>query len=316
MTETTSTPPAVPVAVPGDGGSGLDRLAARLSISRRTLLIGTLLPLLCLVAIVATFVVAPTTERGTIVLATTVAVAAGLATASVGVYGGVMVPGLLLLGVDTRFAAAVTLFLQPLIIPLAAGSHYRMGHVSRSVALPLAVGGMIGAFGGPFVAALLAKDVIARFVALLIISVGAVVLVAHRLQKLGTPRAEGDVPRATVAGIGVGAGFASGISGAGWGPLGVTALILARIDPRQAVGSSLLARGFMAGAAVIAYVIAQTAFQNVTPNWWIVVPLFAGSIAPMIPGAMLVSRLGRDRATIGITLLSISLALPTLIWGH
>ena len=28
------------------------------------------------------------------------------------------------------------------------------------------------------------------------------------------------------------------------------------------------------------------------------------------------SRLGREKATIAITLLSISLALPTLIWGH
>jgi hypothetical protein len=36
----------------------------------------------------------------------------------------------------------------------------------------------------------------------------------------------------------------------------------------------------------------------------------------MIPGAMIVSRLGRERATVAITLLSIGLALPTLIWGH
>ncbi len=72
----------------------------------------------------------------------------------------------------------------------------------------------------------------------------------------------------------------------------------------------------MAAAAVVGFMTAQTAFHNVTPNWWIIVPLFAGSIAPMIPGAMLVSRLGRDRATIAITLLSIALALPTLIWGH
>jgi hypothetical protein len=35
----------------------------------------------------------------------------------------------------------------------------------------------------------------------------------------------------------------------------------------------------------------------------------------LVPGAMLVSRLGRERATVFITLLSISLALPTLIWG-
>ena len=36
----------------------------------------------------------------------------------------------------------------------------------------------------------------------------------------------------------------------------------------------------------------------------------------MIPGAMVVSRLGRERATIAITMLSICLALPTLLFGH
>ena len=72
----------------------------------------------------------------------------------------------------------------------------------------------------------------------------------------------------------------------------------------------------MAAAAVVGYVLAATAFQDVVPNWWIVIPLFVASVAPMIPGAMLVSRLGRERATVAITLLSIGLALPTLIWGH
>ena len=144
----------------------------------------------------------------------------------------------------------------------------------------------------------------------------AIVLTTLRLTGLGSVRAENDVPNARVGGIGLVAGFASGISGAGWGPLGVKMLILTRIDPKKAIGSSLFARIFMAAAAVIGYVTASTAFQGVTPNWWIVLPLFFASIAPMIPGAMLVSRVGRERATIAITLLSISLALPTLIWGH
>jgi hypothetical protein len=72
----------------------------------------------------------------------------------------------------------------------------------------------------------------------------------------------------------------------------------------------------MAMSAVVAFVLAQTVVHNVVPNWWIVVPLFFGSIAPMILGAVVVARLGRVRATIGITLLSIALALPTLVWGH
>ena len=284
--------------------------------SVRTLQAGVILPVICALVILATTIVAPTSERPVIVLATLVAVAAGLSSTAIGVYGGVLVPGLLLLGVDARFAAAASLFLQVMVIPLAAGSHYRLGNFSRSVFVPLVIGGVIGAFIGPFFAALLPKDVIARFVAGMIVIVGVRVLATLHLTGLGAVRSEGDVPRARVSGIGLTAGFASGISGAGWGPIGVKLLILSRIDPKQAIGSSLFARIFMAAAAVVGYITAQSAFKNVQPDFWLILPLFAGSIAPMIPGALVVSRLGRERATVAITILSISLALPTLIFGH
>ena len=300
----------------GAVGTAVSALAARIGIKPRTLLIGALLPVLGLIVVGATIVVAPPGETTLIVFATLVAVAAGLASAAVGVYGGVMVPGLLLLGIDARFAAAVTLFLQLLVIPLAAGSHVRLGNFSRSIALPLLIGGMVGAFIGPFFAAALPKDAIARFVAALIVVVGLIVLTTLRRSGLGKVRSNDDIPRVRVAGIGLTAGFSSGISGAGWGPLGVTMLMLSRIDPRQAIGSSLFARVFMAAAAVVGFLTAQSAFHNVVPDWWIVVPLLVGSIAPMIPGVLLVSRLGRERATVAITLLSIALALPTLIWSH
>jgi uncharacterized membrane protein YfcA len=227
-------------------------------------------------------VVAPGDERTLIILSTLVAVAAGLSSTAIGVYGGVLVPGLLLLGVDARFAAAASLFLQVLVIPLAASSHYRMGNFSKSVALPLLIGGVIGAFIGPFFAAAMPKEWIVRIVSGMFVFVGIIVLATLRFTGLGKVREENDVPQTQVGGIGLLAGFSSGVSGAGWGPIGVKLLILSRIDPRQAIGSSL----------------------------------FAGSIAPMIAGALLLSRLGRERATIGITLLSIALAAPSLIFGH
>jgi len=284
--------------------------------SKVSLSMGILLPFLAFVVIVATIGIAPSDQRATIFFASLVGIAAGLSSTAIGVYGGVLVPGLLLLGIDARFAAALSLFLQVMVIPLAAGSHYKMGNFSRKVALPLVIGGMIGAFVGPFFAAALPKDLIARVVSAMIVFVGAIVLATLNFRGLGKVREENDVPNLRVGGIGLTAGFASGISGAGWGPLGVKMLILARIDPKKAIGSSLFARIFMAAAAVVGYVLAATAFQNVVPNWWIVIPLFVASVAPMIPGAMLVSKLGRERATVAITVLSIALALPTLIWGH
>ena len=273
------------------------------------------LPITCGIVVLAVLVVAPGVERVPILGATLVAIASGLAATSIGVYGGVLVPGLLLLGVDARFAAAISLFLQVLVIPLGAASHYRLGNVTRTIAIPLIVGGMIGAAIGPLFAAALPKDLIARIVAGMIILVGFVVLATLRWGGLGSVRAEGDVPRARVGLIGAVAGFSSGISGAGWGPIGVKLLILTRIDPRQAIGSSLMGRIFMAATAVTVYVVSASAFTDVTPNWWLVIPLLAGSVAAMVPGAYLLSRLGRESATIGITLLSIVLALPTLIWG-
>jgi uncharacterized membrane protein YfcA len=303
-------------ALPSSPVSRLDVWAERVGVSRRTLIAGIVLPIISLIVIATTVAVAPADQRTLIILSSLVAVAAGLSSTAIGVYGGVLVPGLLLLGVDARFAAAASLFLQVMVIPLAAGSHYKMGNFNKKVALPLVIGGMLGAFIGPFFAAALPKEWIVRFVSAMIVLVGIIVLATLRFTGLGNVRADNDVPNGKVGGIGLVAGFSSGVSGAGWGPIGVKLLILTRLDPRQAIGSSLFARIFMAAAAVVGFFIAQTVINNATANWWIVVPLFAGSVAPMIAGAMLVSRLGRERATVAITLLSIALALPSLIWGH
>lgn len=285
-----------------------------LGLSMHTLL-HRVLPVVATIVIVSTILVAPADERVTIILATGVALLAGLASTSIGVYGGVLVPGLLLLGVDARFAAAASLFLQVLVIPLGAGAHYRLGNIHRTIAMPLIVAGMAGAFVGPFFASALPKDVIARLVAAVIVGVGVVVLLTLRWTGLGAIRRPEDVPRGQIAGIGLVAGFSSGVSGAGWGPIGVKLLILSRLEPRLAIGSSLFGRVFMAAAAVVGYLLSASAFDDVRPDYWLLIPLFTGSVAAMVPGAALLSKLGRERATVVITLLSIALAIPTLIWG-
>ncbi len=299
----------------GGGRARITRFRQRTGLTPKAFAASVALPIICTIVVLAVLYLAPGVERPTILGGTLVAVAAGLAATSIGVYGGVLVPGLLLLGVDARFAAAVSLFLQVLVIPLGAASHYRLGNVTRRIAVPIVIGGMIGAFTGALFASMVPKDVIARLVAGMIVVVGLIVLATLRWGGLGSVRDEDDAPTARIGAIGTVAGFSSGISGAGWGPIGVKLLILARIDPRQAIGSSLVGRVPMAATAVVTYLLSATAFSGVTPNWWLVVPLLAGSVAAMLPGAALLSRLGRESATIGITLLSIGLALPTLIWG-
>ena len=274
------------------------------------------LPIVCALLVLGTWIGAPVAERAPILWAALVSLAAGFAATSIGVYGGVLVPGLLLMGVDARFAAAASLFLQLLVIPLGAGAHLSLGNVTRRIAVPLIAGGMLGAFVGPFLAAGLPKEATARVVAGAIVAVGLLVLATLRFGGMRSIVPAEEVPRAKVAGVGLVAGFASGISGAGWGPIGVKLLILLRIEPRQAIGSSMLGRVFMSAAAVIGYVLSATAFHDIVPDYWLILPLFAGSIAAMVPGVFLVTQMKRERAVIAITLLSIGLALPVLIRGH
>jgi uncharacterized membrane protein YfcA len=291
-------------------------LRRRLGLTPRAFLASVVLPVVCGALIVGTLLVAPAGERTVIVWASLVAVSAGLSATAIGVYGGVLVPGLLLLGVDARFAAAASLFLQVLVIPLGASTHYRLGNVDRRIAIPLVAGGMVGAFAGPFVAAMLPKESIGRLVAGVIVGVGVAVLATLRWGGLRSVLPIERISRGRVGAVGLTAGFASGVSGAGWGPIGVKLLILLRIEPRQAIGSSLVGRMCMAAAAVVGYLLSATALAGVDDDVWLLIPLFAGSVAAMVPGAFVVSRLGRERATVAITLLSIALAVPTLIWGH
>ena len=113
--------------------------------------------------------------------------------------------------------------------------------------------------------------------------------------------------------------MASGIAGAGWGPMGVTLLILSRIEPRIAVGSSVFGRIFMAAAAVlsaaIVLLVTPGLYDEVHPEWILLPSILAASLAAMLPGAILASRLGRSRMSIIIATVSITLASMALIAG-
>ncbi|MCY2960642.1 MAG: sulfite exporter TauE/SafE family protein, partial [Planctomycetota bacterium] len=284
-------------------------------IDARRLLVTVALPIACAMLVLGTFAFAQSEERTLVLTSALVAAAAGFAASSIGVYGGVLVPGLLLLGVDARFSAAVSMFLQVLVIPLGAGAHVRLGNVRKHVAVPLIVGGMAGSFTGPFLAASLPKDVVGRVVAGVIVAVGVLVLATLRWGGIRESRPVEEVSRARIGSVGLVAGLASGISGAGWGPIGVKLLILLRIEPREAIGSSLLGRVFMAATAVIAYALGAAASNELKVDWWLLLPLFAGSLATIVPGVYLVSSMKRERAVVVITLISIALALPVLLRG-
>ncbi|MBA2720657.1 MAG: sulfite exporter TauE/SafE family protein [Chloroflexi bacterium] len=253
---------------------------------------------------------APSGDQGHLAAVALVGAAAGLAATSVGVYGGVLVPGLLVLGVPAGVAAVLSLTIQPLVIPLGAASHAAVGHVRRSITVPLVVGGVVGSVTGAGFATVLPADLVTRAVALAIVIVGVVVLLSLRIS--GSRTTVSDPPASRIGSIGLVAGFSSGVSGAGWGPIGVKLLILSRIEPRIAIGSSLVGRIPIALAAVLTYAITSIGGDRFSIDLRMLATLVASSGGAMLPGTLIVGRVDRAKLSAGIAVLSIALALPSV----
>jgi uncharacterized membrane protein YfcA len=179
-------------------------------------------PVVGAAAVLATIGTAPANDRLFLLAAAMVAAAAGLSATSVGVFGGVLVPGLLLLGVEPRVAAPLSLLLQVIVIPLGATTHAAVGNVRRAIALPLIVGGVIGSVSGALLASSVPAAITSKAVAAVIVVVGLIVLATLRTGYAAGRVDHEQVHPVRIGGIGTVAGFASGISGAGWGPIGVS----------------------------------------------------------------------------------------------
>ncbi|MEX1294527.1 MAG: sulfite exporter TauE/SafE family protein, partial [Candidatus Limnocylindrales bacterium] len=174
----------------------------RIDIGPRQFAATVVASIITIVALMVTLTLTPGDVNGLIVGSWLVGLAAGIALTSVGVYGGVLVPGLLLMGVSPLFAAPLSLFLQVLIVPFGASAHVRLGNVSRPIVIPLVAGGVIGAVLGPVVASVFDAQLIAVVVEILIIIGAALLLVSLPLKQMQVSRDLDDVPRARVAGIG------------------------------------------------------------------------------------------------------------------
>lgn len=308
MSETSGPTGRARIRVPGPVPGRLGSLGRRL----RPLL--PTIPVIGLAVVVAWLVGAAPNDRPFLAAAIVVAAAAGLSATTVGVFGGLFVPGLLLLGIGLVVVAPLSLILQILVVPVGVSTHVALGNVRWPITLPLIVGGIVGSVAGAFAASFVAPALASRSISLVIIVIGLILLANIALRPM-TVREGRRTPTRRIGGIGVVAGFASGISGAGWGPIGVKLLLLAGVEPAEAIGSSLVGRFFMAVAAIATYAVVAWQTPGKHFDTGLVIPLCAAALAAMVGGAALISRFDRTRASVVIACLSIGLAVPTLLFG-
>lgn len=216
----------------------------------------------------------------------------GYLTGAVGVgTGAVVVPGLILLGVNPAVAIGSALILQVLISPLGGVLHYRFGHAQRRIFVPLLLAGVLGAFIGANISTYLPAEVLGLLIGIVIISGGLLIVVKYprnnskNLTLASISNKLRTISPLWVASIALIAGFFHGSLGTGWGPIGIPLLILVGVAPHTAVGSSLLAK------SLIALVGASTYYLLGSLQADVILPLLAGGSVAILLGALTAKRL-------------------------
>jgi uncharacterized membrane protein YfcA len=167
-----------------------------------------------------------------------VAVAVGFFIGAVGVGGVLLIPFLVLLcGLDIHSAAATALFTFLFTGLLGTWLFHRRGSIRWRLAVPVCLGATLAGYLGAAVAGRIDARPLTLLIAAIIMVAGLWVL--RPVPASATPR-DGSRPgdRATLLGVGVAAGFGSGLSGAG-GPLfSVPIMVLLGFAPLAAIGVS------------------------------------------------------------------------------
>jgi uncharacterized membrane protein YfcA len=182
---------------------------------------------------------------------------------SLGVFGGggsILAVPMLVLVTQLAPAAAVgtSLAMVGATSLLASYAHYRQGHVVPKVALLFGLSGVLTAFIGAKLTALVSGSVIMHAFAVLMLVVGVAMLFGGGRGVGATSPSSAAAPRLSASILaGAGVGFITGFLGVGGGFLVVPALVaFAGLDVRQAVGTSLLVIAINSAAGLAGHLTA------------------------------------------------------------
>ncbi|WP_406250235.1 sulfite exporter TauE/SafE family protein [Microbacterium sp. M] len=233
-------------------------------------------------------------------------------TGLLGAGGGILtVPALVyLVGIPVSSAVSTSLVLGA-VGPLAALVPRLRGGVDWRMVLPVAGAGVVAAFGGTLVGALISDD------ALLLTF--AVLMVASGVQMLrGRPRIEGVDRRPklwALKGIAVGllVGFLTGLLGIGGGFITVPALIFfLGMSMRLAIGTSLVIATINSLAGVVAHAGMST------PDWGLIIAFAIPAMVASFLTALLAKRVSNaflQRAFAVMILIVAAVTVAQVLWA-
>ena len=222
-------------------------------------------------------------------LATALSVFIGIALGLLGGGGSILTVPLLVYvaGLDAKAAIASSLFVVGVTSLFGLIAHARAHRVRWRTGLFFGGAGMVGAFLGGKVGALIPGAVLLIGFAIMM-AVTAVAMIRGR--KAVTAVQHGDLPVVRVLVDGVVVGFVTGIVGAGGGFLVVPALaLLGGLPMPVAVGTSLLVIAMKSFAGFAGYA------TSVPIDWQVTLLVTAGAIVGAFVGSAIAGRVHPDR---------------------
>ncbi len=230
-------------------------------------------------------------------------IVAGIALGSLGIdWGAINVPVLLSLGLPSMPAKGSVLASE--VVVSASGSlvHGKMKNVKAGLSLGLLFG-LVGAFIGAYLSKGISEEGFKAIIGIYELLAG-ITLIKFRTRNLID--VESNSGLGYVFGIGFLAGFVNGFLGTGWGPIGVTLLILFGAMPKKVVGSSLIARIGIAGSATVYY--ALSGYVPLGVFCWLTI----GGIIGCVIGSLLCRRVSEEKMKFVIGSLVLALGVEVL----
>lgn len=230
-------------------------------------------------------------------------------------FGAISASLLLYLGA-TPLISSASIHAAEFITSIVSGvAHQRLGNTLQTIFSPLAITGIIGGFLGAYTLTRFNFSLAILIVESLLLILGLIMLYMFLiLFKNIKPRKKKTYTVWKVNILGFFAGFFDAIAGGGWGAITSLAFLLKGTEPRVAVGSISFAEMFVAGGALLGFIIfgGQTAFEVA-----IVVPLLIGGVVAAPIGAWLCKKMPQRwlGVAIGLGIVLLSAKKISLVLG-
>jgi uncharacterized membrane protein YfcA len=201
-----------------------------------------------------------------------------------GGFGTILTPLFMSMGYSPLEIVPIILLSEAITGFLGGALHNGFGNVNKRVGITIAVFAILGSLIGVTIAVSIPSWLLKLYIGVLVLVLGILML-----RKYFKGEFKGKFAWSKIVGIGSLCGFNKAISGGGFGPVATSGLSLSGIDPKKAVGSTILAEGVMSIVAILLYNTVMTF------NWNIAIPLIIGAALSTFPASYTTFKLNEKK---------------------